>query len=159
MKIYEFVMEKELASKTYYENLSHCAEHPGIKKIFAMLAEEEQKHYDTVKNMKGFPGMKDATDVLKTATDFLVSTFKENQKVLCDFKTLEAYRHAIKMEEESIRLYGEAMAGASENEEILTLLLEQEEGHKLLLENIIEFVTKPERTLEDAEFARSDPNF
>lgn len=161
MKIVEFAMEKETAARKHYEQLAECAINPGLRKIFNMLADEERKHCEVVQNLKQHSGMGKETDVLRNATDFLMKTFESNKEFLCDAETLEAYRHAVSMEEESIRLYEDAYAKAEDpgEKEAFRILSEQERRHKLLVENIIEFVENPERTLEDAEFARYDPEF
>jgi len=156
MKIHNYAMEREEAAKKYYENLSECARSTGIKKIFAALAEEEQKHFDLLKNTENREGMQKKTDLLENAEKLLVSSLKNNDEFLCNSETINAYQKAVEMEHESIKIYENAFAEANNPGEKATFrfLADQEIKHKSLIENIIEFVTKPNRTVEHAEFAR-----
>ncbi|HKL09857.1 MAG TPA: ferritin family protein [Clostridia bacterium] len=156
MKIHDYAMEREEAAKEYYENLSECAKSTGIKKIFAVLAEEEQKHFEILKNAEKSEGMQIETNLLEKAEKLLVSSLKNKDEFLCNSETLEAYEKAIEMEHESIRIYENAFneTDAPGEKKTFRFLADQEIKHKALIENIIEFVTKPDRTVEHAEFAR-----
>jgi rubrerythrin len=156
MKIQDYAIEKEEAAKKYYENLSECSKNPGIKKIFTILAEEEQKHCDILKNIGKYEGMEKETDLIENATELLVSSLKTNRESLCNSENLEAYRKAIEMEHESIRIYENAFSETDDPKakETFRFLADQEIKHKSLIENIVEFVTEPDRTVEHAEFAR-----
>jgi|GEM_PF-1866069 len=156
MKIHDYAMEREEAAKKHYEKLSECAKSTGIKKIFAALAEEEQKHFEFLKNAEKIEGMQKKTDLLENAEKLLVSSVKNNDEFLCNSETLKAYQKAVEMENESIRIYEKALADTNDSVEkdLFRFLADQEIKHKYLVENIIEFVTKPDRTVENAEFAR-----
>ncbi|MBK5251903.1 MAG: ferritin family protein [Peptostreptococcaceae bacterium] len=159
MKIQDYAIEKEEAAKKYYENFSGCSKNPGIKKIFNMLAEEEQKHCDILKNIDKYDGMEKETGLLENATELLISSLKTNKESLCNSENLEVYEKAIEMEHESIRIYENAFSETDDPKakKAFRFLADQEIKHKSLIENIIEFITKPKRTVEDAEFARLDP--
>lgn len=158
MKIQDYAIEKEEAAKNYYEDLSKCSKNPGIKKIFAMLAEEEQKHCDILNHIGNFNGMGNESSLLENSAELLISSLKTDKESLCNSESIGAYEKAIEMEHESIRIYENAFSETDDPEakKAFRFLADQEIKHKSLLENIIEFVTKPERTVEHAEFARLD---
>ncbi|PLX33644.1 MAG: hypothetical protein C0604_03280 [Clostridiales bacterium] len=156
MKIHDYAMEREEAAKEYYEILSECAKSAGIRKIFAALAEEEQKHFELLRNAAKIEGMQKKTDLFENAEKLLVASVKNKDEFLCNSETLKAYEKAVEMEHESIRIYENAFAETDDPAEKNTFrfLADQEIRHKSLMENIIDFVTKPDRTVEHAEFAR-----
>jgi rubrerythrin len=51
MNIFEFAMEKEKFSETYYRQLAGKTSQKGLKNICTMLADEESKHYKIVEQM------------------------------------------------------------------------------------------------------------
>ncbi len=158
MKIQDYAIKKEEAAQKYYENLSGCSKNPGIKKIFNMLAEEEQKHCDILRNIGKYEGMEKETGLLENATELLMSSLKTNRESLCNSENIDVYEKAIEMEHESIRIYEDAFSETDDPKakKAFRFLADQEIKHKTLIENIIEFIKKPERTVEHAEFARLD---
>ncbi len=52
MDIFAFALEKEKFSEEYYRDLAHRANHPGLKNILTMLADEEAKHYQAIERMR-----------------------------------------------------------------------------------------------------------
>ena len=158
MKIQDYAIEREEAAKKYYENLSECSKNPGVKKIFSVLAQEEEKHGAMLKNISKYEGMKKESDMLKNVKELLVSSSNPDEKVLCNSETLQAYRKAVEMEHESIRIYENAFSETDDpkEKEAFRFLADQEIRHKSVIENIIEFITEDDRTVEQAEFARFD---
>ena len=104
-----------------------------------MLAGEEARHYKIVSDMK-----KDiAPDLAET-------------KVLSDAKDVFAkMRESAKSFNFNISEKADEIAEAREGmaqKEIFIELAEEEKKHYFLIENIIEFVSKPQTWLENAEF-------
>src|SRR6516225_2120753 len=63
MNVLDFAMQMELDGKAHYESLEQDTPVPGLRKIFSILAADEQKHYDVVDAMQSgvTPEMADST--------------------------------------------------------------------------------------------------
>lgn len=155
MNIFQFVMEKEKYSEDYYRKLAGEANVKGLQTIFTMLAEEEAKHYSVVEQMKSeVPERVCNTNVLSDAKDVFERMRESTEKFDFDASTTEIYKKAQDIEEDSREFY---LQKANEVEDqsqkgIFRKLADEEKKHYFLLENIIEFVSRPETWLENAEF-------
>ena len=50
-QIIRFAMENEVAARNFYRDAAKKLKDPGLKDIFTGLAEEEQRHFDTLQNL------------------------------------------------------------------------------------------------------------
>ena len=159
MDIFDFAMQKEKYSEDCYRRLAAQTANKGLQNIFTMLADEEVKHRHAIEKMKSATGPElHETELLGEAK----SIFQQMKRAVENFdfalSELEAYKGAQKMEKESRGFYLEKDA-ASEHQshkEIFRKLADEENKHYFLLENIIEFVSRPETWLENAEFNHLD---
>ena len=159
MDIFEFAMEKEKFSEEYYRDLARHMNHAGLKNILTMLADEEAKHYRTVRQMKsGTPETIADTSILAHARG-VFETMKHSAEKF-DFRISEAdlYRRAVEIERKSKDFYLEKAEEAKDpgQQEIFRKLADEENKHQLLMENFVSFVSRPETYLEDAEFYHFD---
>lgn len=156
MNVFEFAMKMELDGKAYYERMAAETSVNGLKTIFTMLAADEQKHYDTVLAMKeGAAGEMASTTVLERAKNVFQELTGEKGLLGGMKKDLDGYRHAMKIEADSVLLY-EDMAKKESNQEIVMLLLKiasEEKKHYNIMENLYDFVLKPEYFLAWREFS------
>jgi rubrerythrin len=156
MNVFDFAMKMELDGKAYYERLAAETSVNGLKTIFAMLAADEQKHYNTVLAMKeGADGEMTATTVLEKARNVFQELKGEKELIGGMKKDLDGYQHAMKIEADSVRLY-EDMAKKESKPEIVKLLLKiagEEKKHYNIMENLYDFVLKPEYFLAWREFS------
>ncbi|MBD3413804.1 MAG: rubrerythrin [Candidatus Aminicenantes bacterium] len=153
MNIFEYAMKLEKDGEKYYRELSEKVNSPGIKNILNMLADDEVKHYKTFKSMakKTNPSMKE-TDVLKQSKN--IFTKMKGTKVDPDIGQKDLYKKAQEIEEKSKEFYEQKASEVHDpvQKEMLLKIAEEEKRHYFLLENIINFVSRPETWLEDAEF-------
>jgi len=155
MDIFQFAMEKEKYSEDYYRQLATETNNKGLRKIFNMLADEEAKHYTIVEQIKSkIPERVCKTDVLSDAKDIFEQTKQAADKFNFEESQVETYKKAQDIEKDSREFY---LQKADEVEDhcqkgIFRKLAEEENKHYFLLENIIEFVSRPEQWLENAEF-------
>jgi len=161
MDIFEFAMEKERLSQEYYLELKERTSNAGLARIFEMLADEESKHRQVVRRMKeGTPGdtITD-TDVLADARQVFNNMRQATDKFNLDVSEVELYKKAQKIEAESRDFYLQKAEEAENpaHRDIFGKLAEEEKKHYYLLDNIIEFVRRPERWLENAEFFHPEP--
>ena len=154
MNIFEFAMEKEKYSEDYYRQLAGKSNNKGLETVFNMLADEEAKHYKIVSDMKEdvAPDLAETT-VLSDAKGVFAKMRKSAQDFNFDVSQTELYKKAQEIEKQSQDFYLEKANEVEKTQkEIFLKLADQEKKHYFLLENIIDFVSRPETWLENAEF-------
>ncbi len=154
MNIFDFAMEKEKFSEDYYRQLAVKSNNKGLETVFNMLADEEAKHYRIVSGMKEdvAPDLVETT-VLSDAKNVFEKMREAVRNFNFDIGQTELYRKALDIEKQSQDFYLEKANEAEHvHKEIFIKLADEEKKHYLLLENIIEFVSRPETWLENAEF-------
>ena len=158
MNIFEFAMEKEKYSEIYYRELAGKSNSKDLETVFNMLADEEAKHYKIVSDMKEDVGPDLAeTTVLSDAKDVFAKMRESARNFNFNISQIELYRKAQNIEKQSQNFYLEKANEVKKNQkEIFLKLADQEKNHYFLLENIIDFVSRPETWLENAEFYHLD---
>jgi rubrerythrin len=154
MDIFEFAMQMEKDGENYYRQLARKAANKGIKTILTMLADEEVKHYAVlVKIRTQRPGMAE-TVILADARSVFQQMKESGEKLELDVGQAELYKQAQKIEERSRDFYLEKSNEVAEDyqKELFLKLAEEEKKHYFLLENIIDFVSRPKQWLENAEW-------
>ncbi|HZX09312.1 MAG TPA: ferritin family protein [Acidobacteriota bacterium] len=153
MNIFEYAMKLEKDGENYYRELAEKVENPGIKNILTMLADDEVKHYNIFKNMseKTEPSMQE-TDVLKKSRN--IFTDMQGKEIDSGIGQKEMYRKAQDLEKKTQDFYEKKASEVHDaaQKELFLKIADEEKRHYFLLENIINFVSRPETWLEDAEF-------
>ena len=159
MNIFDFAMEKEKYSEDYYRQLAGKTENIGLKNIFTMLTDEEAKHYTIVAKMKENINPELAkTTILSDAKEIFVKMRDVAEKFDFNISQVELYNKAKDIEVQSRKFYlekKEQVENASQKE-IFQKLADQEQMHYVLIDNIIDFVSKPQTWLENAEWHHLD---
>jgi rubrerythrin len=154
MNILDFAMEKEKFSEDYYHQLAAKSNNKGLRTIFNMLADEEARHYGIVSEMKKdiAPDLAE-TAVLSEAKEVFAKMRESADSFNFNISEIELYKKALKIEQQSQDFYLEKADEVTEaQKEIFLELANEEKRHYFLLENIIDFVSRPEKWLENAEF-------
>lgn len=163
MNIYQFAMQMEKDGENYYRVLAKESSVPGLSKIFLMLADEEVKHYNVIERLsrkEKNPQLVEAR-ILENIKNVFVSMQGVKEEVHIDTtKAASAYRKACTIEEMSQKFYLEK-AGLVEDgyeREMFIRLAKEEEKHLRIMENIVQFVSRPEpgNWLENAEWHHLD---
>jgi rubrerythrin len=156
MNVFDFAMRMEEESREHYEKLAATAKSPELKNIFGLLADSEREHHEHLTLLKAGTEPKLAQSValerIKDRIHELVKNFIPTDVPESDY---DGYRHAIKTEEESIRLY-EELAEQEPNAataRLLRQLAEEERHHLEVVENIYDFVESPDTYLAWGEFS------
>jgi rubrerythrin len=156
MNTFDFAMKMEMDGKHYYEKLAAQTPIVGLATIFTRLAADEQKHYDVVQSLKaGATGTMSDTTVLEESKNLFQELMKDDSIVGSMKKDLDGYRHAMKIEADSVRLYEEAARKESSKEvsDLLLRIAGEEQKHYNIMENLYDFALKPEYFLEWREFS------
>lgn len=158
MNVFEFAMQMEKDGEAFYREIAKKTNNAGLQKIFTTLADEEVAHYNTFKKLYE----KKTTKVAKSNILEKVKNIFIELKDSGDFDLsteppqTEAYQKALEAEKESYTFYEQKAKESDdpEEEQILLTLAREERHHYRLLENIIEFISRPEQWLEDAEYVQ-----
>ena len=155
MDIFEFAMEKEKFSENYYRELASKTGNKGLQNILKMLADEEAKHYKVVQQMrKETPEKITDTKVLANAKEVFQKMRESTEKFNFNISELQLYEKAKDIERETKQFYLEKANEVDnpDQKEIFKKLANEEQKHFIILENICDFLAKPQYFLENAEF-------
>ena len=154
VNIYDFAMQMEQDQENLYRRLAAGTAAPGVQRILNMLADDEAKHYQIVRQLKAnapAPEMAD-TEILAGAK----TIFAAMQGTEFDLEGLqvEIYQQAQELEQKSRDFYIEKASEAQDasHKELWRKLADEEQRHAFLLDHMIEFVNRPRTWIEDAEF-------
>lgn len=163
MNIFEYAMQMEKDGEGYYRQLAEESRSAGLRKIFVMLADEEVKHFKVVEAMSrhlGAPRLAE-TPILDNVKNVFAEMRDEKEPLLIDAtEETRKYLKARDLEEKSRDFYREKAEEAPEAPQfqIFMRLSREEEKHLRIMENIVEFVSRPEpgNWLENAEWTHLD---
>ncbi len=163
MNIYEFAMQMEKDGENYYRLLASESTVPGLSRIFLMLADEEVKHYNLIERLsrkETNPQLAEARILEDVKNVFVTMQGAKDDLHIDTTKAASEYRKACTIEEMSQKFYLEKAALVDDGyERQIFLRLANEEGNHLrIMENIVEFVSRPEpgNWLENAEWYHLD---
>ena len=158
MEVFEFAMKMEQDGKAFYEAQAEKVELQELRNILLELAADEQKHYNIFKAMRD--GKTAEFDEAKQTKIFssvknVFETLKSEGK---DFSfagdVSQAWEEAREIEKKSEAFYRQK-AGELDDEgqkRILNRIADEEQRHWRSIENVIQFLNKPQTWLEDAEW-------
>jgi len=160
MNVFDFAMDMEDAGRDYYEKLAGNAILPGLKSIFTSLAEDERKHFIIFQQLKAGhkTGPMPDSKSIDEARDVFAKLPRDAAALKGLHDTLAAYRHAMKLEADSFRLYEDAAARESDDaiKSLLLKIAAEEHKHFNILENLYNFVNAPNQHLAWGEFSNLD---
>jgi len=160
MNIYKYAMKMEKDSENYYRELANQTEDIGLQNILKMLTDEEVRHYNIIEQMMKSKASAELaeTDILKKVNNIFIKIKGKNLVFNFDLPQINLYRKAQEIEEKSYKFYIE-MSDKVEIEpqrKVFLKLAGEEKKHMFLLENLVEFVSRPETWIENAEFNHLD---
>lgn len=157
MDVFDFAMKMETDAEAYYKKLAEQTNIEGIRNIFLDLAADEKKHFELFKSLKSradIPPIRDsaALNNAKNTFEQLLQAKPAPTDIQGD---LAAYRHAMHMEAEAARAYEEARERET-NPEVKNLLqrvIDEEQKHYNIIQNVYDFVNAPNEYLSWGEFS------
>ena len=158
MNVFDFAIKMEEDGKAFYEKLAKNTPHPGLRTIFARLAEDEQKHSEIFQALRS--GEKKMAMADSTVLELAKNVFAALPKGAgADVKgDLDSYQYAMKIETESFRLYEDAANKEKDAgvKELLLKIAAEEHKHFQIIENIFAFINAPNQYLAWREFSNLD---
>ena len=158
MNVFAFALEREQEREAYYNDLAVKAEDPGFQQIFSLLAKQEAKHVTAVKRLLSENHMELGYEsFLLDAKGLARELNLRRDEVELDGSEVKALEKARDFENESIKLYSDALGAAETPEparQALKRLLREEQLHFDILDSLVEFVSRPAEGhwLENAEW-------
>lgn len=160
MDIFKFAMEKEKFSEDYYRQLSGKTSNKGLSNILTMLAEEERRHFNIIRQMqRQAPQQQMAdTNILSNAREIFQKMRQSAESFSFEITEVELYEKARDIEKQSRQFYLEKSDEATNasHKEIFKSLADEEQKHLTLVQGICDFVARPQWFLENAEMYRFD---
>jgi rubrerythrin len=165
MNVFDFALKMELDGEKYYRTLAENAKYDDLKRVLEGLAQDEQRHYQIIQLVKSqtFQHI-EADPSLSNIQNVFASNNKkispDNIEVIAKLKDeqLDVYRAALVKEKESVELYKQLNEKSEKQEEklIFEKLMQEEEKHVDLIDNIIELLNHTNEWVEAAEFNHQD---
>ncbi len=151
-------MQMERDGERYYRELSEKTGNPGLRNILVMLADAEITHYHIFRNMReGAPVQASETAILEDVKN-IFAEMKAKESSQADSSQADLYRRSLEIEKKSRDFYLSQAEQTPEQErkEIFRKIAAEEEKHYLIVENILDFISRPEQWLENAEWYHLD---
>jgi len=155
MNIYDYAMQLEKDGENYYREAASRSTHRGLTGILTMLADAEVIHYDVFSKMKEHKSWQmPTTTILKDVKNIFVRMREEGDLESIGVSEIELYTKAQAIEKMTEDFYLEKatqVEDAAEHDTFLQVAAE-ENKHYFILQQIIDFVSRPNEWLEDAEW-------
>jgi rubrerythrin len=159
MDIYEYAMQMERDGESYYRELAEKTNYIGIRNILIMLADTERKHYNIFRKMRSDEKPQiTGTEVLSNVKNIFIKMKEEKKFSDINISQIELYKKAQEIEKKSQNFYLEKANEVKENyqRKVFLKIAAEENKHYIILENIINFVSQPDKWLENAEWYHLD---
>lgn len=154
MDIIDFAIKMEREGEQLYRKLSYEASSIGLRKVFKLMADEEERHLKEIEGIKSELQIETAVPTALGPDTVFTELVSENSNFFATDDEVEVYRLCLQKEIESRDFYRDSSTKAISNEEklILARLAEEEQKHVVLLENILEHVSSSDIAVDNAEF-------
>jgi len=155
MDVYEYAMKMEKDGEDYYRKLAGMTVNAGLRNIFTMLANAEVVHLNIFKKMKDQEKVRVSDTKILSEVKNIFEKMKEEEKN-ADVKITQTdlYEKALEAEKISMDFYRKHAAEVNDPQEKETFLriADEEKKHYFILEEIINFVSRPQDWLENPEW-------
>ena len=156
MNIFEFAKKMEKDGEAYYSRLAGYADSNGLRNILEMLSDAERKHYNVLLEMeKGASPVVQETNILDNAKNVFESMDRNFFGPDTPLPQIEAYKKALSIEKVSREFYEQKAgeAGDQSPKAVFLKIAEEEKQHFFLMEEMLKFMQRPYRWLENAEWS------
>lgn len=155
MDVYHYAMQMEKDGEAYYRECAAKTASAGLRGILTMLAEAETAHYELFRRMQaGEEALLPDSKLLTDVKNFFAEIREREGASAVRSSELDLYRKAQELERKSWELYESHAATAASPAEKLTFerIAVEERRHYRILEGVVDFVSRPQLWLENAEW-------
>lgn len=155
MDILDFAIEFENRSRGYYQRMAGHAQLEELRHLFNALAADEENHVRILESLKNHSPVTFESNHLGESEEAFSKIVSEPFGP-ADFSRLKVLNEAMKFEEDSMAFYREQADSAEKVSERLMFLrlYFEEKKHREMVDDLIEFNTFIETSLETAEFQK-----
>ena len=161
MDIFDYAMQMEKDGEQYYCELAEASSDPGLTTILKMLAFEEARHFNVLRDMKAGSKAQIETSTLRADVKNIFQELQDADTPL-DFTgpQIGAYRKAQDLERKSREFYESKAdeAGSPEAKACLLKIAREEALHYQMLDTLALFISRsePGQWLENAEWFHAE---
>lgn len=160
MDPFEYAMQLELDGRKYYLEQAAKMSEPSLKRIFTELADDEQRHYQVFKLMSEgrFDDYEESfkSNVLPALKSIFREMTETNEEISDFPKGVQAvWEKARDIEDDAEKFYREQAIKAENDKlrEIWSNIADEEHKHWVALDNVVNFISRPNQWLADAEWS------
>ncbi|HTG01152.1 MAG TPA: ferritin family protein [Nitrospirota bacterium] len=145
MDTLDIALKMERDAIAFYTEAARKTHYPAGKKMFQSIVEDEKRHLEMISQIiKGMNiSHKDVSPFKEVTTIFNAMKNEMMQKVEATDDELEAFKIAMRMEQEGKEFYEKAAAGAKSDKEksLLNRLVEEEKQHYAMFANTYQYLS------------------
>jgi len=159
MNVFDLAMEMEKDGEKYYRHLAEKTTNSGMKNILGMLAEDEVKHFQVLQKLKDSSQVELLSTLILSGSKNIFQQLHEDKNWDdIPVNQIDLYKKAREIETKSFNFYMEKARANIDpaTQKMFFLIAEEEKRHEFLLDHLIQFVSRPQTWLENAEFNHLD---
>jgi len=146
MDALELAMKMEKDAIKFYSEAARKTKYPAGKKMFDTITEDEKRHLEMISQIiKGLNVTpKDVSPMKNVKTVFESMKNEMMKKVEASADELEAFKVAMRMEQEGMEFYKKMLADAKKEKEkaLLEKLIQEEQQHYAIFANTYQFLAE-----------------
>ncbi len=161
MSPYEYAMNMEKEGQKFFEENADKMDSPQLRAIFRELAGDEERHWKVFKSMSegGTPDIETEfkSKLIETAQGIFKEMSDANQTVADFPQDVKAcWERARDIEDKAEEYYRACAKKAATDEErvIWNQIADEEHRHWVAMNNVIDFIDRPNQWLADAEWSK-----
>ncbi len=142
-KILKEAIDREIESQEFYKEVAGRMTDENLKKLFSDFVKEEKKHQEILEGFRVNIPQKLPFD---ESRDYHVAETVDEPRLSTDMKPADAFKLAMKKEEDAMKTYQSLSTGATDSEQkrLFEELASMEQEHKLKMENAFVDIGYPE---------------
>lgn len=155
-EIFAYASELKREKESFYRQLSKESK-GGIRELFSLLADEEARHRAAIEEMEENAKAKLLDTTIKDDAKRIFEKMRDEIAYIepeFEHKQLQFYNKALKYEEKAEAFYLQQSKETTDAccQDMFKGIAVQERQHKAVIQAIIDFASRPERWLENAEW-------
>jgi len=160
MNTYDLVLTIEKEVEKYYMEQAEKNKDESLKKVFNVLAHEEEEHLKLLTSKKDhITAPIDDNDIINQAKNLFkdlgdIETFREDEP-----SQVDTYRKMLELEEKTRDFYRQLIEKDPARKEVYQFLSDEEDKHCIIIEELIRLTSRPEEWIESAEFTSSREDY
>ena len=155
MDILVYAIKMELDGEKYYREQAELNRENGLYGVFMDLAKDESDHAKVLEDKARGLFYRSNTSV-QSSVQNVFAKLSKLKEIPCYQDQVDIYKMALEMEKQSIDLYKKLLSESMGDKELYNYLIEQEEEHCEIIEEIIKIANRSKDWVEAAEFGERE---